>query len=248
MAGQVISLADRMKAYEGATGRVLVPRMPVILRVDGKAFHTYTRGCERPFDLMFNMGMDQVALDLVRLIQGAEMAYVQSDEVSVLINPYRRFVSQCWFNGKVQKMTSVSAAQAAVTMTMYSNRIFGGQTRPALFDSRVFNVPAEDVPNYFVWRQNDAERNSVQMLARALFGHKAILSKGVREMRKMCKEDGNAWEKQDQRAISGGLVRKVDEEAQDPSGMPITRSIWKVTPARNLLWRDVVRPRLATDE
>jgi tRNA(His) 5'-end guanylyltransferase len=251
MTAKTKTLADRMKDYEGAVATVLPPRFPIILRVAGKAFHTYTRGCkQKPFDLMFNWAMDQVALDLVNLIQGAELAYVQSDEVSVLIHPYKRFTSQGWFDSKVQKMVSVSAAQAAVTMTMMSNRIFEGETRPALFDARVFILPEADVANYFVWRQQDAERNSTQMLARNAFGHKDIHGKSVKEMREMCRLIEQPWEKCDQGAISGRLVRKVVSKVRDPfdGTKTVERSQWQATPARHMQWQDVVRPRLATEE
>lgn len=98
------SLGDRMKSYEHAVDYVLTPRTPLILRVDGKAFHTYTKGLKRPWDETLNEVMDITAATLCDNIQGAQVAYVQSDEISILVHGYKSFGSQQYFNGRVQKM------------------------------------------------------------------------------------------------------------------------------------------------
>src|SRR5690242_15510466 len=109
------SLAGRMKGYESAFKIVLPNRLPVIIRVDGKAFHTYTKGCKQPFDATFMEAMNEAALELCREVQGTQLAYVQSDEISLLVNSYKRLKTSAWFDNQVQKMVSVAAAIASAT-------------------------------------------------------------------------------------------------------------------------------------
>ena len=104
------SLGDRMKNYERDSSSKLTDRLPVIMRLDGKAFHTYTRSCDKPFDNKLIDAMNQTAISLCKEIQGAQIAYVQSDEVSILIHGYKKHNSSPWFDNKVQKMVSVGAA------------------------------------------------------------------------------------------------------------------------------------------
>lgn len=92
-----------MKGYEVASRTTLPGRLPVIIRVDGKAFHTYTRGCKRPFDDRLSDVMVSTATKLCDEIQGAQLAYTQSDEISVLVHGYKKFKSQTWFDNQVQK-------------------------------------------------------------------------------------------------------------------------------------------------
>jgi tRNA(His) 5'-end guanylyltransferase len=158
-----------MKAYEAPWRAVMTRRVPVIIRVDGKAFHTFARGCARPFDAGLMSAMDAVAVELCKEIQGAQLAYVQSDEVSVLVHGYRTIQTQPWVNNEVQKMVSLTASVATAAFSdAWAERT---QSR-ALFDSRVFLVPEDEVCNYFIWRQQDATRNSIQMTARAHFSDK----------------------------------------------------------------------------
>jgi len=204
------SLGDRMKAYEAVTKTSLVPRMPFIIRVDGKAFHTYTRNLSRPFDSNFESVMDHVALKLCDQIQGAVLAYIQSDEISILGYSYRRFSSQCWFGGEVQKMVSVSAAIASSEFTARSGVMWEGSIKPACFDSRVFVVPEGEVVNYFVWRQQDAVRNSIQSLAQSLYSHKELHKKNSSELQEMCFQKGHNWNDLTTRQRRGRCVKKLD--------------------------------------
>jgi tRNA(His) guanylyltransferase len=186
------SLGNRMKSFEAPWRSQLPPRMPVIIRVDGKAFHSYTRGLSRPFCEDFCAAMDCVAVALCEEIQGAKIAYVQSDEISVLVHTYRTFESQAWFDNDVQKMASVSAAVASARMTGISPSVFG-EVREARFDSRCFVLPESEVANAFLWRQNDASRNSIQMLARSLASHKECDGLGQAELQELCFQRGNNW-------------------------------------------------------
>lgn len=119
------ALGDRMKAYEKDYRSRISRTLPVILRLDGKAFHTYTRGCKKPFDMDLIGAMNQAAIALCEQIQGAQLAFVQSDEISILTHGYKRFTSSPWFNNYIQKMVSVSASIASTTLTIESQKVFG---------------------------------------------------------------------------------------------------------------------------
>jgi tRNA(His) guanylyltransferase len=177
------SLGDRMKKYEGIPRIHLTPRMPLIIRLDGKAFHTYTRGFDKPVDEKIINAMTETAVSLSKEVQGFKIAYIQSDEISILANDYEGFETQAWFDKNLQKIVSVSASIA----TAYFNRYMWavGFDKTALFDSRAFVIPREEACNYFVWRQQDAERNSVSSLAQAHFSHRQLHGKNVKEMRTM---------------------------------------------------------------
>lgn len=189
------SLGDRMKDYERVTQDVLMRRTPVIIRLDGKTFHTFTKRFNEfdesldktPFSEAMYACMAGTAHTLVHQIQGARIAYVQSDEISILLTDWNTYESQQWFGGKIQKIVSVSAAIASTAFySVYESyeKIDYMPHRP-LFDSRVFNLPREEVTNYFVWRQKDAIRNSVNMLGQYHFSHRELQEKKVDEVRSM---------------------------------------------------------------
>lgn len=212
------SLGDRMKRYEKASKTSLVPRMPIIVRVDGKAFHTYTKNLNKPFDGRLINVMNEVAIMLFREIQGAQLAYIQSDEISILLHPYKRYASQAWFDGELQKMVSVSAAIASAEFTIRSHELsdveyylYSDDFKAAYFDSRAFTLPEREVNNYFIWRQNDTQRNSVQMFARSLFTHKECDRKSCDELKTMCLEvHGEDWNNLGDDRKHGRVVLKGD--------------------------------------
>jgi len=203
------SLGDRMKSYEDCYRTNLPIRMPVIMRIDGKAFHSYVKGTspvgkkvEKPIDQGLVDCMNDAAIKLCQEIQGCQIAYVQSDEISLLLTNYQDIDTQSWFDNNLQKMVSISAAMASVTFTQNSWKIWGVDssnedpyylTKEAYFDSRAFVLPKEDVCNYFLWRQQDATRNSVQMLARSLYSHKECTDKNNSELQEMCFQKGINW-------------------------------------------------------
>lgn len=198
-----MKLEDRMKMYEEAARTTLPRRMPIIVRVDGKAFSKYTKQLEKPFDRNFISVMEEVATALCQEVQGTQLAYVQSDEVSLLIHGYKKFESEPWFGNQVQKMTSVAAAVAAATFTAKSWRMWRkpksgmpsvNDIEPAYFDARAFVLPEHDVVNYFLWRQRDGLRNSVQQFAYHHLSHKQIFGKSTAEMKEMCKAVGHDWD------------------------------------------------------
>ena len=157
------SLGDRMKRYEAVWKMRLVPRLPLVIRADGKAFQTLTRDMERPFDAEFVEHMLAVTTALCREIDGAQMAYVQSDEISVLVRDDQTLTTQPWFDKELDKIVSVSAGIASSEMSLRLGR-------RAVFDARAFVLPPGEVANYYVWRQQDATRNSVSMGAGASQG------------------------------------------------------------------------------
>lgn len=175
-------LGNRIKdQYEDRTRYFLPRRTYTIIRVDGKAFHTLTKNCPRPFDPLLMSTMDMVAQDLCKEIQGAKLAYVQSDEISILLTDFETIHTDAWFDGNIQKIVSVAASIATKSFNANSH-----MTTQAAFDARVFTIPDPvEVSNYFVWRQQDAVRNSIQMAARAVFSHKECNDKNVNELQEM---------------------------------------------------------------
>ena len=180
-------LGDRMKRFEDACRYTLTPRMPIIIRVDGKAFHSLLRKAERPWDAAIEHAMNVVAIELCIEAQGACLAYVQSDEVSVLLHPYKTHQTQPWLSGSVQKIASISSSIATLAFNSNAPSAFAH----AYFDARVFVVPEPDVCNAMLWRQKDAERNSIQMLARHHFSYKQVFGKSCSELQEMLFKEKN---------------------------------------------------------
>lgn len=170
------ALGDRMKAYERASGRQLTRKMPVIIRVDGKSFHTALANYQKPYDEGVGFGMRSAARYLVDNIQGAKLAYTQSDEISVLVTDYDAPETDSWFGYNTQKVVSVSAAMASAKFTKVMGDLF-------VFDGRAFNVPEVDVANYFYWRSKDAYRNFYSAVGRHIFGHKYMQFKPTKELK-----------------------------------------------------------------
>lgn len=178
------ALGDRMKKYEEATRFVLPLRTFTILRIDGRSFHTYLRDAEKPFDLAFVAQMGLVTEALCQEVTGTLFAYAQSDEISLVIADFARPDTQPWFGGVVQKMASVAASVA--TARLNALRPQGSAIHPALFDARVYTIPEDlEVANYFLWRQRDAVRNSMSMVAQAHFTHRELQGVNSSEMQDM---------------------------------------------------------------
>jgi tRNA(His) 5'-end guanylyltransferase len=207
--------------------------MPIIIRIDGCHFHTYTKNCKKPVDENVIYCMNQTAEYLCRNIQNCQIAYVQSDEISLLLNNYQTLKASSWFDNQVQKMTSVSAGMASAVFTSLSGRIFGGPVEIATFDSRVFVLPKEEVCNYFIWRQQDATRNSVQMLARSLYKHEDCNNKNTSQLQELCFQKGINWNycpPSDKRGRCIVKTKKVKTGIQPTTGIEFTaeRSEWIV--------------------
>lgn len=220
-------LGNRMKEYEKDYRTRISRTQPVILRLDGKSFHTYTRGCEKPFDLKLMKAMDNTAIALCEEIQGAQLAFVQSDEVSILVHGYKRFTSSPWFNNYVQKMVSVSAGLASATFTIESMKVFG-EIRKAIFDCRAFALPEWDVCNAFIWRQQDWTRNSVQMLARSMYSERQCFKKNNSQLQDMIHAKGKNWNDLPTSLKRGRCIVKESYEVTTPTGEASQRSRWVV--------------------
>jgi len=229
------SLGDRMKmAYENRTRYLLPRRTYSMIRIDGKAFHTYTKGLIRPFDMKLVNDMDETAIYLCKNIQGAKLAFVQSDEISILLTDFDSLTSDAWFDGNIQKIASVSASLATARFNQlrmegffanYSDKIVQGKIdidiqltddlrtfKLATFDSRVFTLPtATEVSNYLVWRQNDTVRNSISSVAQSLFSHKELMNVNTNQMQEMCFQKGVNWNDFDLKLKNGRVIMKATE-------------------------------------
>jgi len=181
------TLHDRMKGYEAVSGRKLTRKTPVIIRVDGRAFHTFTREMTTPFDSAFMNRMDMAAEDTAAEMQGFKFGYVQSDEASFLLTDTDAPETEPWFGNDHSKMVSIAAS----TFTAFFARYFVPPF--ATFDARAFNVPAGEVANYFLWRARDWARNSLQMYARSYFSEKQLHGKGREDIHEMLHQKGANW-------------------------------------------------------
>lgn len=188
----VNTLGSRMKQYERTTDAVLPGRLPVIIRVDGRAFHSYTRGLPRPWCAKLADALDHAAIALCEELHGAKLAYCQSDEISVLLVGYEQHDTEPCFGNRVQKLASIAASIAAAEVTARSESIFG-RMKVAHFDARVFVVGEDDVANYFWWRQQDASRNSIQSLAQSLYSQKQLHKKNQSALHELCFQKGHNW-------------------------------------------------------
>ena len=221
------NLGDRMKTYENVTRTYLTRRTPVIIRIDGKAFHSFTRGFEKPFDNVLVKAMQQTMKYLCENIEGCVLGYTQSDEITLVLCDYKKLTSQAWFDNNIQKICSVSASMATMAFNLafrqnvkewdvdcYADmdvtclsrsRVQYDRSRvqydkyvskfdTAMFDSRVFNIPKEEVNNCLLWRQQDATRNSIQSVAQANFSHRQLECKNCKELQEMLlQEKGIDW-------------------------------------------------------
>ena len=202
------SLGDRIKQYEGISRISLMRRNPVIIRIDGKAFHTFTRGFQRPFDDILIESMQETMKYLCENIQGCKLGYCQSDEISLLLTDYENINTAAWFDYQVQKMCSIAASMATLAFNRafeervealdfdwsmgveginseYLSALYKAREKGAMFDARCFSIPKEEVCNYFIWREQDSTRNSIQMVAQANFSHKQLQNKSCDKIQDM---------------------------------------------------------------
>lgn len=243
-------LGKRMKEYyEQVPKTRLVRRTPVAIRLDGKAFHTFTKGFKKPFDEILIKSMQETMKKLCESIQGCVIGYTQSDEITLILQDYKALDTAAWFDYEVQKMCSIAASMC----TLYFNQIFRtnvnaafagkscdelgeyhkvmclARDKGAMFDARVFNIPREEVANLIYWRQLDATRNSIQMVGQANFSHKQLQGKSCNQIQDMLMlEKGINWNDLPAYQKRGSCcIRKYSEE-QDPNdpAAKIIRSKW----------------------
>ncbi len=182
-----MSLSYRMrKYYRDPYDIQFTHRMPVIVQIDGKAFHTYTRGMDKPFDDGLIKTLTSLALFLCQHIPTVQIAYGQSDEISLLLHSYKRHESQPFFDNRVQKLVSVIAGEASAFATLTTGR-------RTVFAAWASVFPEAEVVNYFIDRQQDATRNSIQMVAQSLYSHKQLQYKNQSELQEMIFQRGINW-------------------------------------------------------
>lgn len=216
-------LGKRMKEfYEKPAQTKLIRRMPVAIRIDGKAFHTFTRGFQKPFDNVLMKTMQETTKYLCENIQGCVFGFTQSDEITLILVDYKELNSSAWFDYEVQKLCSISASMATMAFNkFFAEEITGyeydiaydiettGKPDPemikmsevyhkaankgAMFDARCFNVPKEEVTNYFYWRQLDAIRNSINGCAQSKYSSKKLQGLNIREVLAKMESDGFNW-------------------------------------------------------
>lgn len=188
-------LAERMKVYEGAeAGRRLMPLLPVLARLDGRAFHTFVRGLAKPFDQRLSNLMINTLAFLVRETN-ATVGYTQSDELTLAWVPAGAD-TQVFFDGRVQKMTSTLAALCSVHFNRRLPAFLPAEygDRVPVFDCRVWNVPTiDEAVNVFVWRELDAKKNSISMAARAYYNHAAVHGRSGAELQELLFRKGVNW-------------------------------------------------------
>lgn len=215
------SIGTRMKSYEDVQKTYLTRRMPVIIRVDGNAFHTFTRGFDRPFDSIMTEAMQRTMKYMCENISGCVLGYTQSDEITLLLIDYKKKNQDAWFGYVKRKVETISASMA----TMAFNEAFADvltekmteeianaknneeinnirnhywkymkKCGKAMFDSRAFNIPEFEVINEFIWRQQDCTRNSIQSVGHANFSDKKMHKKNMSEIQDMLMlEKGINW-------------------------------------------------------
>lgn len=227
------SLGDRMKNYENAYRVYLPNRLPVIVRLDMRAGHTYTRNFQRPFDSYMHKAMVETAKALCAEVSGCKMAYTQSDEISLLITNNDTIETQPWFGNNLQKIVSLTAAKASIVFQQKMHSIVDCESMECtaedeyrdtlyrkyiahlddvMFDSRAFILPEDEVVNYFLWRQRDMERNSIQMAARAYFSHKECDNKNCDELQEMLFQKGINWNNYEVWQKRGSCIKKINVE------------------------------------
>jgi len=189
------SLGNRMKGYENVSRDFLIKRLPVVIRIDGKAFHTFTKGFDRPFDKNFIDCMNRTTEEVCKEVQGFKCAYVQSDEISIITSDLDTLLTSPWFENNKTKIVSVSASIATAYFNYYIDQ-YPSLRRGrglAFFDSRAFNLPFEEVENYLLWRQKDCCRNSLFSVAQSIFSHKQLHGKCQAEVHELLHTKNINW-------------------------------------------------------
>jgi tRNA(His) 5'-end guanylyltransferase len=243
-----------MKSYEESYKMVLPSNGYYILRADGRAFHTFTSRFGRPWDTRIRAAMDQTTMALCKDIAGSAFAYTQSDEISVLFVAGQQEKTEPHFGGVVQKIVSTAAATATLTFNCALDKVdpeYEINNFVPTFDARVFHLPsADEVANYFIWRQRDAIRNSIQAAARSVASHKECQGKRAVDLKQLyLAKTGKRWEDIDMGERQGYVAIKVEHPFED-----YIRHSWEVHQALEFrpYWQEnyfmnIQIPRLLVD-
>ncbi len=246
----------RMKNYEAVSKNLLTKRMPVVIRIDGRAFHTFTKGFKKPYDEVLCKAMQETMKYLCENIQGCVLGYTQSDEITLVLVDYDDIKKSSWLDYEVQKICSIVASMT----TMKFNKVFSkyvedeskvftdewldndefnpnyknkslrdlwliytkAAKQGAMFDTRCFNVPENDICNAIIWRQRDAEKNSISSLGQAYFTQKELHKKKSNEIQDMLMLTYNVnWNNVPTKFKRGSSCIKTDSGWMIDNEMPI---------------------------
>jgi tRNA(His) 5'-end guanylyltransferase len=181
------TFGERMKRYEGIeTDRILMPKLPIYARLDGKSFHTFTKNMLRPYD----KDMVDLMVDTTKYLvekTNALIGYTSSDEIS-LAWYFPEPNSEPLFGGRICKITSVLSGMCSAYFAVNALKNFPLLVSKHLpsFDCRVINLPnKEEVANMFLWRESDATKNAISMASQFHFSHKELQGKTGPEMQEM---------------------------------------------------------------
>lgn len=265
MSRKLTEFDKRMQNYKYTSDQSLMRRTPVIIQIDGMHFHTFTQGLDKPFDEVLVRSMQDTAKYLCENIQGCVLAYTQSDEINLLLIDYQRLDSQAWFDNRIQKLTSAAASLATLefnrrfaervrimrTMVLHENhpdnsnekthetvkylKKFGATKKGATFAACAFNLPQDEVTNFFYWRQQDAIRNSIQMVGQANFSHTELQHKSCEDIKQMLRDKSEAtggtikpWEDYPMFLQRGTCIIKNEEVLDQDDPEIYKRFYWDV--------------------
>ena len=259
------SLGDRMKDYENISRNYLTRKIPVIVRIDGKAFHNFTRGLKKPFDRVLMSAMQDTMLELCKNIQGCVFGYTQSDEITLILTDYENVDTDAWYGYNIQKIASVSASMATAYFntafrnraeavirdyrtnecpttedTQYAETLTYAIKQGAMFDSRAFSLPKDEVCNCLIWRQQDATRNSIESAGYAYLIADDMYKKNCNEVQELLfSKRGINWNNYPTDCKRGSACYRAYVTSDMPCG-DITRNIPSPPPT-------VLRPKWYID-
>lgn len=265
MSRKLTEFDKRMQNYKYTSDQSLMRRTSVIIHIDGMHFHTFTKGLDKPFDEILVRSMQDTAKYLCENIQGCALAYTQSDEINLLLIDYQKLDSQAWFDNRIQKLTSAAASLATLefnrrfaervrlmrTMVLHENhpdnsnekthetvkylKKFGATKKGATFAACAFNLPQDEVTNFFYRRQQDAIRNSIQMVGQANFSHTELQHKSCEDIKQMLRDKSEAtggtikpWEDYPMFLQRGTCIIKNEEVLDQDDPEIYKRFYWDV--------------------
>ncbi len=198
-------LGDKIKNQFEDALRIQMPRRThLVIRIDGRRFHTFTKSLERPYDYRLSGALDTAAMGLASEMSGCRLGFGQSDEYSFLLTDFSSEHEKMWFDGNVQKIVSVAAS----IFTAHFATAFTGAYPAATFDARVMAIPRRiNVEQYFLWRQLDASANSLNMLASAHYTHAELLGKSTAEKHDLLHAKGINWSHAETSFKRGRVIR-----------------------------------------
>ena len=246
-------LGKRMKAYENESNRKLVKKLPVIIKIDGRAFSTFAEKLEKPFDDILIDSMHETMRYLCKHVTGCVLGYCQSDEISLLVQGYKNEDTQPWFNFKLNELCSVVASMATFAfnrafennVTEFYNDWLQGEYREdftkdnerldvlfeccdkgALFKAWAFNLPFNEVTNYFYCRQSDGIRNSIELMGQANFSPEQLHGVNADGIKKMLLENGIDYNKVPTYKQRGVCCIKTMMPSFSPDKKPTLKKVW----------------------